>query len=444
MLEAKSFMRNSAVNKNIRVQRAMSAHGILGVAIAAGLFLVCLSGTLSVFKDQFEVFEQRQDVPAVTALSGEALLHAAQEAMERDRETKHLIVYPPTDGGQHAIVGTDNKTHYADTQGRLTVEKEHPWSSFLIDLHYYLNLPHSFGMIVVAIFGVLLFAMSLSGVLAHPNIFKDAFSFRFGKSPRLMQTDLHNRLGVWTMPFHLSNSLTGAMIGLASVSALAIATLNYKGDTTAVFAPVFGAEPDVNLAPAPLARMDLALDFVEENYEFTTPVLLVLHDPSTKGQYLQVFAEHPDRLIYAEKYNFDGEGRFLGTVGSADGNLGQQIGDSVYKVHFGSFGGMPIKIAYAFFGLCLLFIIHSGMRVYFLKSEARGRNTSALYGAWLGLALGSPLLLVVTLPLSLAAPVTPEQLSIAFWLGLALCMCFGFRSGQHTPVPVEEATALTR
>ncbi|EAQ98382.1 hypothetical protein [Congregibacter litoralis] len=51
---------------------------------------------------------------------------------------------------------------------------------------------------------------------------------------------------------------------------------------------------------------------------------------------------------------------------------------------------------------------------------------------------------VILLGVVMTAPVTTEQLSIAFWLGLALCMLWGFRSGQHTPVPVEEATALTR
>ncbi|MFK8043147.1 PepSY-associated TM helix domain-containing protein [Congregibacter sp.] len=436
-LMAQSFSGNTQTvakkkNKAKTVQRALSAHGVLGVAIAAGLYLVCLSGTVSVFKDQLEVFEQRKEIPQVSALNGEELLKASREAIKLDPDTKHLVVYPPTQKKNTAIVGTDNRSHYADAKGRLALQKVHPWSSFLIDLHYYLNLPHSFGMIVVAIFGVLLFGMSLSGLLAHPNIVKDAFSFRRGKSSRLMHTDIHNRLSVWTMPFHLSNSLTGAMIGLASISAFAIASLNYEGDTSAVFAPVFGSEPPVDLRSAPIARMDLALLHVQENYAFTKPVLLVLHDPNTEGQYLQIFAEHPDRLIYAEKYNYNRDGEFLGTVGSADGSIGQQVGDSVYKVHFGSFGGMPVKIAYALFGICLLFIIHSGMRVYFLKRQAREKNTAGMYGAWLGIALGAPSALALTLPVSLVLPLTQAQLQLLFWLGLVLAVCFGFYRGYRS------------
>lgn len=422
-------MANKHSGAAARVRRATSAHGVLGVAIAASLYLVCLSGTVSVFKDELEVFEQRSEIPKVTVLDGDALMRAAREGKQAEPESKHLLIYPPNGRREVAVVGTDKHAQYVDPQGMLTVIKEHPWTSFLIDLHYYLNLPHNFGMIVVAIFGVLLFGMSMSGLLAHPNIFKDAFSFRRGKSPRLMQTDIHNRLGVWTMPFHLSNSLTGAMIGLASLSALAIATLDYEGDRSAVFAPVFGSEPAADMHPAPMARIDLALRYVQEQYPFTTPVLLVLHDPLTQGQYLQIFAEHPDRLIYAEKYNFDGAGRFLGTVGSADGSLGQQIGDSVYKVHFGSFGGIPVKVAYGVFGVCLLFIIHAGMRVYFLKREARGRSSAAFYSAWLGLALGAPALLVLTLLASTIVPLTAAQLIRLFWGGLIVTTCSGFLMG---------------
>ena len=99
----------------------------------------------------------------------------------------------------------------------------------MIELHYYLHLPRSFGMQIVAIFGVFLFAMSVSGFLAHPNIFKDAFSFRKKRSARLKMVDLHNRLSVWTAPFHLSNSLTGAMIGLATISAIFVGMLKYDG-----------------------------------------------------------------------------------------------------------------------------------------------------------------------------------------------------------------------
>lgn len=398
-------------------KRALAAHSILGISISAVLYIICFSGMLAVFKDEIHLWEQHGE-PIVANLSQQAAQSAAANGMTADPETEHVFIHMPTDQHHRAIVETDNRETYVDQTGKLNGEINHPWSDFLIDLHYYLHLPKSFGMIVVAIFGVFLFAMSLSGLLAHPNIFRDAFAFRRSRSEQIKQVDLHNRLSVWTAPFHISNSLTGAMIGLATISALAVGTLKYDGDTSAVFEPVFGSEPKINAAPAPLANISRALGYMRQNHGDTVPIYVILHDPGTQGQYLQIMAEHPRRLIYAEKYNFDGDGQFIDTVGSADGALGQQVADSVYRIHFGAFGGLPIKIAFGLFGICLLYIINAGMKIYFLKRRARGQENQAAARAWMSVVWGVPAMLITTLAISLLLPSLVPWLTTIFWSGL--------------------------
>ena len=34
-------------------------------------------------------------------------------------------------------------------------------------------------------------------------------------------------------------------------------------------------------------------------------------------------------------------------------HLGQQIAASIYNLHFGNFGGLPVKLAYIVFGIAL-------------------------------------------------------------------------------------------
>ncbi|RKQ71847.1 putative iron-regulated membrane protein [Litorimonas taeanensis] len=406
------------------VKRALSAHAALGLAIAAVLYIIVLSGTVSVFKEDIHLIEQRGE-PFVTDLTPAAAQSAAIEAMQMEPDSAHLYIHMPTPEQPRAIAQTDNVETYINSKGQMSDRIAHPWSIFLIDLHYYLHLPKSFGMIIVAIFGVFLFAMSITGLLAHPNIFKEAFTFRRSKSEQLKQVDLHNRLSVWTAPFHITNSLTGAMIGLAVLSAAAIAPLKYNGDTGAVFAPVFGAEPEVDMTKAPMANIEKALDYMAANHPDRPPLYVILHDPNTKGQYLQIMAEHKDRLIYAEKYNFDGNGNFIDTVGSADGTLGQQFADSVYRIHFGAFGGLPVKIAFGIFGLCLMFIITAGLKIYFLKRIQKGRAAPRLQGAWQGLVWGAPLLLGMTFLASRFIPVTQSHLAALFWGGLVLFILAG-------------------
>lgn len=406
------------------VKRALAAHHALGIAISAVLFIICFSGTISVFKEEIQLWEQSGE-QVISHLSAEAVQEAAQNGMNADPKTAHIYVHMPTNQNQRAIVETDNKEIYVDKAGNLGPEASHPWSDFLIDLHYYLHLPESFGMIVVAIFGVFLFAMSVTGLIAHPNIFKDAFAFRRSKSDQIKQVDLHNRLAVWTAPFHISNSLTGAMIGLAVLSAAAVGTLKYDGNAEAVFEPVFGAEPEVNSAPAALANITKAMHFVNDQHSDTVPLYVILHDPETRGQYLQIMSEHPRRLIYAEKYNFDGNGNFIDTVGSADGHLGQQVADSVYKIHFGQFGGFSVKLAFAVFGVSLLYIIHAGMRIYFIKRAAKGYPSENLERGWAGIVFGVPAMLLVTLLVSIGIPFATSSLVAIFWIGL-LVIGLGF------------------
>lgn len=412
------------------VKRALSAHAVMGIAISAVLYIICLSGTVSVFKEDIHTLEQRGE-PRVEYLSPESAQRAAEAGFKEEPTSAHLYVQLPSEGHSRALVQTDNQEHYVEADGTLSESVAHPWSNFLIDLHYYLHLPKSFGMIVVAIFGVFLFAMSISGFFAHPNIFRDAFSFRRSKSEQVKKVDLHNRLSVWTAPFHISNSLTGAMIGLAVLSIAALAPLKYSGDQQAVFAPVFGGEPVVDETPAPLANIEKALRYMKETHPEKPPSYVILHDPKTAGQYLQIMAEHPRRLIYAEKYNFTGDGEFIDTVGSADGTIGQQVADSVYKVHFGAFGGLPVKIAFGIFGICLLYIITSGLRIYFLKRRNKGRAAPALEGAWKGLVWGAPCLLLATFAASLFLPMTALVLGRIFWIGLLLFALIGAVWGQR-------------
>ncbi len=415
---------NPSSAKPSLVKRALSAHAVMGISISAVLYIICLSGTISVFKEDIHKLEQNGE-PRVESLSPQSAQRAAETGFNAEPTSAHLYIQLPSQGHSRALVQTDNQEHYVDREGELSDSIAHPWSAFLIDLHYYLHLPKSFGMIVVAIFGVFLFAMSISGLLAHPNIFKDAFSFRRSKSEQIKKVDLHNRLSVWTAPFHISNSLTGAMIGLAVLSIAALAPMKYGGDQHAVFAPVFGGEPVIDETPAPMAKIDKALRYMAETHPDKPPVYVILHDPKTAGQYLQIMAEHPRRLIYAEKYNFTGDGEFIDTVGSADGTIGQQVADSVYKVHFGQFGGLPVKLAFGIFGICLLYIITSGLRIYFLKRRNKGRAAPTLEGAWKGLIWGAPALLATSFVASLLLPLSTPLLTRLFWIGVVLAAIAG-------------------
>lgn len=401
------------------VKRALSAHSAIGVTLSAFLFIICLSGIFMVFEDELRIWEQKGE-PRVEALTPAGVQKIANRALARDKNTGSLILYLPTPEVARARVVTGEKAHYANAEGELVVEAHYPWQDFLLYLHYFLHLPTTFGMLIVSALGVFLFSMSITGVLAHRNIFKEAFTFRLSVTEHLEKADLHNRLSVWTAPFHIAISLTGAIIGLAALISLGVGALKYNGDSDRVMRNIYGAKPAAGSTPAPMGNIDKSLIYMKEHYPNFPPNIIIVYEPGTENQQIQIYAQHTRRLIYAERYNFDGAGNFIETVGNADGYWGQQVYDSMYKIHFGSFGGLIIKIIYGVLGTALLIIIAAGMNVYFLKRRNKGYPLIRLERAWKGVVYGSPFLLLTTYILAIIFSAVTFPFTVIFWGGLAL------------------------
>ncbi|TGD75713.1 PepSY domain-containing protein [Mangrovimicrobium sediminis] len=399
------------------VRQSLASHSWLGLLAGAAMYLVCLSGTLAVFYPEFERWEQ----PAVAEFTvfDPALLEGAySEALARDSEaTEHVFIGLPSPGMPRASVSTDNGGWFVNGDGSLGEPVAHEWTHFLLHLHLYLHLPESFGMIVVSLLGALLCGLIVSGVLAHPRLFRDAFSLRLRGSKRMEQVDIHNRISVWGLPFHLMIAVTGAYFGLASLAILVIAQAYFDGDTDRVVGELFGPEPQLEQRLEGPAAVASAVHQVRAMAPEVTPIYVTLEEVGTPRQFIEVGAQMPERLIYSEVYRFDSAGRFIDRAGYSDGEAGRQAVFSSYRLHFGHFGGRPVQFAYLVLGLGLSVVAVTGINIWF----ARRKSRDALNSLWTGFVWGTPLALAasaVALVL-LAVPAAP-----VFWLFLVACCSF--------------------
>jgi uncharacterized iron-regulated membrane protein len=405
------------------VRRALSGHAAIGLLAGALLYILCLSGSLVVVHEEWQRWEQ-PNIPEMTHMAPEAVQAGIARvlATEADRPpTTHLWVHLPNDALPRTVITTDHQAVYLDQAGNIVGPEAHAWTEFLIHMHYYFHLPVVFGLTVVGALGVMMAALALGGVLAHPRIFRDAFRLRAHGAPQLAYADWHNRLGVWTLPFNLAVSVTGALLGLATIMAMVMAAIFHDGDREHVFAPIFGHEPAADARSAPLPDIVAALRHMAAADRGVTPTYVILHDPGTRGQHVQVLADHPRRLIFGDYYLFDADGRFQGKVGMSDGSLGQQAAGSTYKLHFGSFGGLPVKLAYILFGLALTIISATGTWLWLMKRRQRGRAAPRLEAMWTTVIWATPMLMALAFLLRLTAgPEAP--LAALFWIGLLICV----------------------
>ncbi len=374
------------------VKNSLASHSWMGIAIGALMYWVCLSGTLAVLYQEFERWET-PTVSEYTEVDPEAIETAYQTFMEGQEPTEHAYVLLPRPGMPRTLLMSDHSTRTLNADGSLGETAAHPWTHILTDLHLYLHLPSSWGMVLVSTLGAMLFALIVSGLLAHPRLFKDAFHFRRKGNARLEQTDLHNRLSVWGLPFHIMIAVTGAFYGLAAMLSWVAAEAFYEGDTEAVIETVYGGHPD-NLAEweGPLGIARAVQDSIERAPEGTRPIYVTVEHPDTDEEHLLVGTHYPDRLIYAEQFYYDGAGNFLNKVGFSDGEPGRQAIFSVYRIHFGHFGGLGVKLLWVSLGLALTVVSVSGINIWLAKRKHR----DALNNLWTGIVWGTPLAFAVS------------------------------------------------
>lgn len=375
----------------------LSGHSLLGLGAAALLYVLCLSGTLAVFNAELERWENPA-APELESIGPAATARAAEAALAQlDSVPHHLYISQPVESMPRLVISTDDESWFADASGRIVGEAETGFTEFLLDLHYYLHLPGVAGLTVVGMLGVAMTALIGSGLLAHARLFRDAFALRLGSNRQLREADIHNRLSVWAGPFHLAIAVTGSALGLASVLALVIGSALFDGDSQRLFEPTFGAEPESDSAPAPLHDVESALVNFRAHRPDAEPWYVIFHEPGTAGQRGEILARHARRMIYGENYYFDADGRLTGRLGLADGPTGQQLVAGIYPVHFGSFGGLPVKLVYGVLGMLLCVVCASGVNIWLIKRRERGAARARIENAWAALVWGTPACLALAL-----------------------------------------------
>ena len=393
-------------------QNALNAHNWVGVFLSVLLFLVCLSGTVAVFHLEFERWEQPH-IQEMDNVSPQVIEKAMDTFLAQNpEESHHLYVVFPTSDIPRLVVENDHKAYFADQEGNLLEEESVSFTQMLVDLHLYLNLPQSWGMILVSALGAIIWTLVITGIIAHKRMSKDAFKLRRGGNGQQAQIDLHNRFGLWAAPFHLVIGITGAYFGMAGIILVTVATLNYNGDRDAVVNQIF--TPDPVLAPQEgKPAIGKAFAQMETLAPEKSPIFLTVHEVGEPEQFIEIYAKAPNRMIYAEGYRFDTAGNFVGVAGYEFGEWGKQLVWAMYRLHFGDFAGMTSKWLYFVLGVMLTMLCVSGMEVW-LSKKAHPPLASRL---WYSVVWGSVSALALT---AIADMFISGSLIAVFWCVMAV------------------------
>lgn len=405
-------------------RRMLGGHGWLGLIFGAILYVICLSGTLIVLVDQLGRWE-RPNAPVVHHMSppllattiGRAFARARAEHLDHD-----LIVRMPSDEYPRMSVfaiGEKRSVEWSiDASGYVGAPIETPFVAFVQRLHFDLTVPGAIGRYLVGIFGTMLLASLGTGILAHRRIFKDAFRLRWGGSRRRSNADLHNRIGVWALPFHLVVSLTGSLLGLSGLIIMIVALIAYRGDQDKAIASLLGPQPTQDARPAPLPDVTAMIARVQRDIPGASVTQIFFHEAGRAGQIAQVAVAAPAHLARNESFTFAGDGRLLAKAGFTDGSVGMRVYGMITPLHYGTYGGLPLKLIYVVLGAGLTLIVATGGTIWLARRREQGRPAPRLERAWPAVLWGQPIAILLA---ALASFVEVPALAV-YWSATVIAL----------------------
>lgn len=432
------------------VRRLLNGHKIMGLTLCSILYLICLSGWAGVYYVEVERWE-RPNIPEFSEITSQAMARATADTRAVMLADSHrgpldtdLYIVPPTDANPRMIVGYGHEARGYNADGSFAGEATHDLTHFLEELHYYLHLPESFGMIVVCLFGVGMMGLLIGGALAHPKMFRDAFAFRLRNQGHLTRADLHNRIGAWTLPFGLIITITGTLIGLGQLVAMVMGFLYYNNDILKAYDPIFGNQAEITAAtgnkPLKDGAMVRAIDNVKAAHPDQPITFIAIRLVGTPTEFIEITTKPEQRLVYGEAWRFDSEGNLKGSYHLSDGPAGRQVAASLYDLHFGSFGGWPVKLVYTLLGFLLTVMIAAGLDIWLIKSAEKGKPQPLIHRLWTVLIYGAPAMIALTFAIGMGLKAPPVPV---FWGGLAL-MAVACIASYRIAVPIAQVSRTMR
>nr|WP_025827334.1 PepSY-associated TM helix domain-containing protein [Acetobacter persici] len=210
------------------VQLYRDVHSWVGIIAGLFLFVAFYAGAVTMFEEPLQSWASAP-VALPLPVSLERTPELLQKALAAHPEvrTDYTIAVTPEDAQRGRLTwdGSGGQVHHAPTQvmaagldaeGNLVVVPKTPSDAarFVDVLHQQvgLPLPHTPAMILMGIVALLYAIALVSGVIAYlPALVKTLFAVRLGQSVRKRWLDLHNLLGLFSLPFHLVMAISSVV-----------------------------------------------------------------------------------------------------------------------------------------------------------------------------------------------------------------------------------------
>ncbi|ADM10768.1 Aspartate kinase [Parvularcula bermudensis HTCC2503] len=419
-----------------RHKRNYDLHSWSGIVLGLFVFIVAFTGCAALFGHELHTWEdpaRRLPLAENPAPIDATFTSWVAEQAGPDAEIEFARLSYPTpiepyytgaieyelhteDGGhEHIFV----EQRWETQTGAPIADRGHGLSHWLVDFHRELMWPASLGGTtvgrgVVGIAGVILLLSIISGVVAHTKILQELFTLRFFRSMRLKWQDTHKVLGLWGLPFYTMIGLTGAVIGVVTLLAPAIALLTFKGDTEALFDAVLGTPEERAGVAAQMMSVD---DFQDRTHpESGNPLrYLIVTNWGDETATYDLYFDADTELAQIEGYRVDAvTGERIDGGAMENVTPANRVLNAMTPLHYGTYGGIALKFLYLALGLSLAIITALGLMMWVERRlhGNEGRRSPLVYKAisklTVGVTCGLPLASAAIFYADRLIPVAPD------------------------------------
>ena len=359
-----------------------SLHRYIGLVVGLIAILVGLTGSLLVFHSEISNFDQQRRIgtiiPQGEPLPIEVVINTVKNTYSNQSDATLQAIYLPSKPNEpmNVVLKTKekdwNENYVNPYTGAILGNNLKPsfvnkFYEIVYPLHYAL-LGGDIGYKFVGIIGLLMFFMSITGIILWPGWRKliSGFKIKWNAHPKRVNFDVHKVAGFITAVFLIFAFFTGFCWSFSEFVNPMIYTVTFsQKQADPVSVPLagksaLGLKEQLKTAQAALPDASLRRIYFPNKPEEVLRVAFKL--PQETEDYGQ-------SSVDLDQYS----GKVLRVDSSLKVSLGDRIINSFVPLHYGTFWGLPSRIFYVFVGLAPLVLFITGFVMWRYRYQPKTR-----------------------------------------------------------------------
>ena len=373
------------MSKKSRSKICFLVHSWLALPIWFFVLIVCVTGTLAVVSQ--EIVWLANPSMRASQPSDDAPLLSYQQVLDAIHKAEPQTVVESISRPDESHFALDVQVSYPD--GRSVVVYVNPYSgviqgvapefnfqAFTRALHGWWLVPFtngfSWGWYLVSFLGLPLLASLVTGLVVYKRFWKGFFrpTLRIRHGARIFWGDFHRLSGIWSIWFIAVISITGTWFLIQ-----AFLFDNQVSISTEKIIPSMSREAvpmSADGTPPPRIDLDRAIEIASQQISGLEASFVSL--PGNAYSHMDIGGRGWYPLMFQTATLNPYSGEIAATRLISDRSALEFVTESMRPLHTGDFGGLWIKLIWAFFGLLLSMMVLSGLLIWTKRTALATAN----------------------------------------------------------------------